>query len=392
MYRIGKEEIDAAARVIASKQLFRVGGELRECANFEKEWAEKIGTKNALLISGGGTAALTSAIAALGIGPGDEVLIPAYTWISTASAVLTCGAIPVICEIDDTVTIDPEDIKRKITPNTKAVIPVHMGGHPCEMDTICKIAKEHKIAIIEDACQDDGGMYKGKRVGTWGDIGCFSFNYYKIISSGEGGCIITDNDDLFQKICCYCDCGSFFWSDIEFKFPIFVAQQFRANEIQGAIMREQLKKMDDIIADLKSIRKTIIKELNNDLNFIPSKDEENDTGINVICSFEDEKTGRAFCEEVNKTGLIYANMGIDHGKHIFTNWTPLQTKTAGHIPAMNAFNFPQNKNLRADYRAEICPKTLEYLSKYVFMGIDPDMTEEHLDKLIKSLKNIAKNF
>ncbi len=386
MYRIGKEEIDAAAKVIYSKQLFRVGGELHECENFEKEWAEKLGVKYSLLITGGGTAALTSAIAACQIGPGDEVLIPGYTWIATASSVLTCGAIPVICEIDETLTIDPEDIKRKITPQTKAIIPVHMAGHPCEMDTICQIAKEHGLYVIEDCCQNDGGTYKGKRVGTWGDIGCFSFNYYKIISSGEGGCFATNNEELFQRAACYCDCGSFFWSDIEFKFPVFVAQQFRANEIQGAIMREQLKKLDSIIADLKRVRKTLITELSDCLKFIPSKSPDEDTGVNVVIEFPDEAAGRAFCEKI---GAI-AMMGIDHGKHIFTNWTPLQTKTAYHVPAMNPFNFPQNQGLRANYGAEVCPKTLELLKKYAFVAINPDWTEDELKDIIAKLRAAAK--
>lgn len=386
MYRIGKEEIEAVDRVIKSKQLFRVGSQLHECDNFEKEWAEKIGVKYALLISGGGTAALTSAIAACEIGPGDEVLVPGYTWISTASAVLTCGAIPVVCEINETVTIDPEDIKKKITPNTKAIIPVHMAGHPCEMDKICEIAKENNLYVIEDCCQDDGGIYKGKRVGTWGDIGCYSFNYFKIISSGEGGCFVTNNEELFQRGACYCDCGSFFWSDIEFKFPVFVAQQFRANEIQGAIMRQQLKKLDDIIADLKRIRKIIINELKDDLKFIPSNDEENDTGVNVVVEFNNEKEARNFCEKI--PGL--AGLGIDHGKHIYTNWTPLQNKNINHVKAMNPFYFPQNQGLRADYGPSVAPKTLEILKRYVFIPIDPDMNDKEINTLIEKLRDASK--
>lgn len=386
MYRIGKEEIEAVDRVIKTKQLFRVGSQLHECDNFEKEWAEKIGVKYALLISGGGTAALTSALAACGIGPGDEVLVPGYTWISTASAVLTCGAIPVVCEIDETISIDPEDIKRKITPNTKAVIPVHMAGHPCAMDKICEIAKENNLYVIEDCCQDDGGMYKGKRVGTWGDIGCFSFNYFKIISSGEGGCFVTNNEELFQKGACYCDCGSFFWSDIEFKFPVFVAQQFRANEIQGAIMREQLKKLDGIIADLKRIRKVLINELKDDLKFIPSNDEENDTGINVVVEFENEDKARKFCQKVPDL----AGLGIDHGKHVYTNWTPLQTKNVNHVKAMNPFYFPLNQGLRADYGPEVAPKTLELLRKYVFIPIDPDMKDAEVKDLVEKLRQATR--
>ena len=134
MYRIGQEEVDEVAKVILSKQLFRVGdprdGHLQEVERFEQEWAQKIGTQYALLMCGGGTAALVCGLAGLGIGPGDEVIVPAYTWMSTATAVLTVGAIPVLAEVDETMALDPEDFEKKISPHTKAVIPVHMLGRP----------------------------------------------------------------------------------------------------------------------------------------------------------------------------------------------------------------------------------------------------------------------
>ena len=125
-----------------------------------------------------GHAALASALVALGIGPGDQVIIPAYTYIATAIAVLEAGAIPVIAEIDESLTIDPEDIEKKITKYTKAIIPVHIKGFPSDMEKICEIAKKHGIAVVEDACQGDGASFKGKRLGTWGDAGAFSFNFF----------------------------------------------------------------------------------------------------------------------------------------------------------------------------------------------------------------------
>jgi len=383
MYRIGQEEVDAVARVIASKNLFRFGG--TECDAFEKEWAEKIGVKHALLNSGGGTAALTIALAACEIGPGDEVLVPAYTWIATASSVLTAGAIPVLCEIDETMTIDPEDIRKKITPQTKAIIPVHMAGKPCKMDVICEIAKAQNIRVIEDCCQDDGGTYKGKHVGTFGDMGCFSFNYFKIISSGEGGAVVTNDKDLFVKAAIYADCGTSFWSELEINTPIYVAQQFRADEIQGAIMREQLKKLDSILADLRRVRKTIMTKLSDVLDFIPSNDNEGDAGVNAVVRFKDEAAARAWCEKSGVGGL-----GIDHGKHVFSNWTPIKSKLVNHVPAMNPFNFELNKNLRANYDDSVAPKTLELLKRYVFIAVDPDITEENLNIMIEKMRAACK--
>ena len=192
MFRMGKEEVEAVGRVIATKELFRVNNACKEAEKFEEEWAQTIGTDFAILMSSG-TGALISALVGMGIGPGDEVIVPGYTFMASASAVLAVGAIPVLTEIDETMTIDVEDIKKKISKHTKAIIPVHICGYPCNMDAICEIAKEHNLYIIEDACQADGGRYKGKRLGSIGDVGAFSFNYYKLISAGEGGALVTNN-------------------------------------------------------------------------------------------------------------------------------------------------------------------------------------------------------
>ncbi len=198
MFRMGKEEIEAVKTVIKSTDLFRINNNAREVDHFEEEWAAKIGTKYALGLTSG-TAALITSLAALGIGPGDEVIVPGYTFMATASAVLSVGAIPVIVEVDETLTIDPCEIEKKITKFTKAIIPVHLNGFPCDMDRIMQLAKKYDLKIVEDACQADGGSYKGMRLGSIGDIGTFSFNYYKIISSGEGGALVTNDKLLYQR-------------------------------------------------------------------------------------------------------------------------------------------------------------------------------------------------
>ena len=209
MYRIGEEEIQAVARVINSKNLFRINNAGKEVETFEYEWAEKCGTKYALCVSGG-TGALACALAGLGIGPGDEVIVPGYTFMATASAVLMVGAIPVIAEIDETMTLDPEDFERKITPNVKAVIPVHIVGFPSNMDRIDEIAKKYGVKVLEDACQAVGGSYKGKRLGSLGDAGAFSFNYFKNISAGEGGGVVTNDRKVYERAMLYHDAGATF--------------------------------------------------------------------------------------------------------------------------------------------------------------------------------------
>ena len=185
MYRIGQEEINAVKKVIESGQLFKINdGPLQECMNFEQELREKTGAAYALYMTCG-KAALISALIGMGIGPGDEVIVPGYTYIATAMAVLAVGAIPVICECDETLTIDVADCEKKISPHTKAIIPVHIQSFPCDMGPLMALAKKHGIKILEDACQSNGGTYHGKRLGTIGDAGTFSFNFFKIISAGE---------------------------------------------------------------------------------------------------------------------------------------------------------------------------------------------------------------
>lgn len=392
MYRMGEEEIEEIARVIRSKRLSRVGdvgsGHLAEVERFEQEWAEKIGTKYALLMCGGGTAALVCALAGMGIGPGDEVIVPAYTWLATATAVLSVGGIPVLAEVDETLGLDPDDFERKIGPNVKAVIPVHMAGRPANLERIMAIARGHKIKVVEDACQMVGGSYKGRRVGSWGDAAAFSFNYYKIIGCGEGGAIVTDDRSVYETAFIYHDSGSAFRPKAsELEVPIFVAQQYRADEIMGAFMRIQLTRLDGILADLRRMRKQFEAELDGfeGLRVAPSNDPEGDCGVVLALQFDDENAARAFAGSAGVGGTV----GIDHGKHVFTNWEALVEKRIMHHPAMNPFGFAANAGLRMNYSAEACPRTLEILRKTVLVNINPDWSEPDVAGKIEACKRAA---
>jgi dTDP-4-amino-4,6-dideoxygalactose transaminase len=172
MYRAGQKEIDAIAKVIKSGRLirYREGG---ECNRFEKRYGEMLGAKHVCLTSSGSTA-LAAALAGLGIGPGDEVLVPACTYMATAIAVLAVGAIPVIVDVDDSITIDPKAIDEAVGPRTRAVIPVHMWGLACDMNAVMRVARKHKLFVVEDACQAVGGGYEGRMLGAIGHVGAFS--------------------------------------------------------------------------------------------------------------------------------------------------------------------------------------------------------------------------
>lgn len=393
MYRAGQEEVDEVAKVIFSKQWFRVGdekaGHLREVERFETEWAGEFGVPYALLMSGGGTAALMCALAGLGIGPGDEVIVPAYTWMATATSVLAVGAIPVLAEVDETLGLDPADFERKIGPHTRAVIPVHMCGRAANLEAILAIARKRGLKVIEDSCQMCGGSYKGRRTGTWGDVGAFSFNYFKIISSGgEGGCLVTSDRRIYERAFVYHDSGAAFRPKAgELQEPIYVAQQYRADEVMGAIARVQLQRLDGILADLRRVRNALASALTDAKNVAvaPSNDPAGDCGVMLTLMFRDETKARAFTATPGVGGFV----AIDHGKHVYTNWEPLRAKRISHHPDMNPFFFPKNKDLHADYSDTACPRTLEILRRTVYVAINPDWTDEQVASRIGTLKAAA---
>lgn len=390
MYRIGKEEMEAAARVIGSTDLFRINTAAREVDHFEEELAQKTGTQHALCVTSG-TAALICALAALEIGPGDEVIVPGYTFMATATAVLAVGAIPVIAEVDSSLTIDPADIEKKITPYTKAIIPVHLNGLPCDMDRIMEIAKKHDLRVLEDACQADGGSYKGKRLGSIGEMGAFSFNYYKIITAGEGGAVITNSKNLYQRALVYHDGGSEFRPFAQgLEFPIFLGSQFRSNEISGAMLREQLKKLDTILNDLRRVKKTVMEGIADRVPFIRSNDIEGDCGTHIGLLFDNDETARRFTANC-KSNEYNRLLPIDSNKHVFSNWTPILEKRFGHTPTMNPFLMPRNQGRHSYYAKDMCPDTLALLKRSVLISVNPDWSETQIERYIADIRQAAKS-
>ncbi len=379
MYRIGQAEVDELARVIASGQLFRVGdpasGHLQEVERFEREWAALIGVEHALLMAGGGTAALVCALAGMGIGPGDEVLVPAYTWMATATSVLTVGAIPVLVDIDASLGMDPIAMEAAIGPHTRAVIPVHMLGRPADLEPILGIARRYGLKVLEDSCQMDGGSYRGRRTGSWGDAGAFSFNFFKIISAGEGGCLVTNDRAIYESAFVFHDSGAAFRPAAgELSIPVFVAQQYRADELMGAVMRVQLQRLEGILSDLRRNQKRVIERLQDTrgVNIAPSNDPEGDCGVVVALQFDAPELASRFADTVRVPGYL----GINHGKHVYTNWEPLREHRIMHHPRMNPFLFEENRGLRMDYSDDVCARTLEILKRTFFVHVNPDWSEE----------------
>ncbi|MBQ9797559.1 MAG: aminotransferase class I/II-fold pyridoxal phosphate-dependent enzyme [Clostridia bacterium] len=384
MFRIGQKEIDAVAKAIQTKSLFKVNDRLKITETAEAEMREMFQTKHAMLMTSG-HAALTSALIGMGIGPGDEVIVPAYTYISSAMAVVAAGAIPIIAEVDETLTISPDDILKKLSKHTKAIIPVHIQGFPCNMDAIRKIAKEHALFVLEDACQADGGAYKGKRLGTLGDAGALSFNYFKIITAGEGGALLTDDKDIFERALIYHDSSAvaYFGDQLkDFSTDLFCGNEYRTNEISSAILRAQLTQLDDILQDLRKNKKYVMDALADVCSFIPSNDILGDCGTTIAFSFDSAEKADRF----SKANGIHGVVPINTDKHVYRNWTPILEKKGAFHPLMDPFKMEANRDIVPNYTKDMCPKTLDLLSKAVYVSVDPDWSVTEMDALIRNAK------
>ena len=377
MYRIGLPELVEVAKVLWSGQLSRQGEpgrrHLHEVDRFEAELAKKIGTRYALCLSGGGSAALVCGLVGLGIGPGDEVIVPAYTWIASAAAVLSVGAIPVIAEIDDTLSIDPDDVERKISPSTRAIIPVHMRGRPANLDRLMGVARAHDLKVLEDCCQSDGGSYRSKRLGSWGDAGAFSFNHWKLITCGEGGALVTDDRAIYERALVFHDNATAFRPAVveELSIAPFLGQQYRASEIMGAILRVQLGRLDGILLDLRRVLEGAERGLEGvrGVKVAPKNDRGGDCGVVLALQFADEERARAFSREAG------GYLPIDTERHVYSNWTPILEKRVMHHPDMNPFHHPKNQGLRTSYAKDMCPRSLEVLRRTVLIELSPEWSK-----------------
>ncbi len=252
VHHMGEEEIDAAVRVLRSRSPFRYYGlDLQgEVEGFESDFAAFLGVKHCLAVNSG-TGALHVALSALGVGPGQEVIVPAYMWVSVVAAVVNLGAIPVIADIDDTFCLDSASVEERITSRTAGVIVVHMSGAPADVERISSLTRSHGIFLLEDCAQCAGGSVQGRKVGTFGQISIFSFQMNKNMTSGEGGCVATDDEYLYNRAVACHDAG--YARDaagramLDQRDLCLWGRGYRMDEIRASILRVQLRKLPTII-------------------------------------------------------------------------------------------------------------------------------------------------
>ncbi|MGH9239397.1 MAG: DegT/DnrJ/EryC1/StrS family aminotransferase [Vicinamibacterales bacterium] len=364
MHLFGDEEIEAAVQVLSGRRLFRYDSE-GEAVAFERELAARIGVPQALLVSSG-TAALVCALAGLGIGPGDEVILPAYGYVADPLAVLAVGAVPVVCEIDDTLTIDVADLERKIGPRTAAIVPIHVNGFPCNMDAVIAIAARRGVHVVEDVCQAMGGCWRGRPLGAFGAAGVFSFNQYKILTAGEGGALVTADRATFERAFIEHD-GSCGHGGPRLREPLYAGLAFRATEITAAILRVQLRKLDRILAGLRRCRDEIVATMEEGAGGVsraPSHDRDGECGSIVAYRFPDADAAGEFCRLARAAG-VEAFRG-HRFLHSYPEWRFLFSRRGAHHPARNPI-------ADRSYDPSACPATARILSETALMACRLDL-------------------
>ncbi len=392
---IGEEEQEEILDVLSRKILHRYEfneerGGIYKVEKFEKAFAEYCDVKHALAVSSG-TAALRVALAAFGIVPGDEVITQGFTFVATWEAILDAGAFPVFAEIDDTLGIDPDDLPNKISPRTKAIMPVHMCGAQARSKEIVAVAEKHNIPIIEDAAQACGGKLNGKSLGSFGKMGTFSFDPVKTMTTGEGGMIITDDEDLFVKASEYHDHGHDHNPNVGrgLEGRSFFGFNYRMMELQGALGLAQLKKLDKVILPRQKENKGRIKEALSQINQITFRnilDPDGDTATFLIFFLPTAEKAKEFNRVMSEegAGAIY---WYDNLWHYYEEWEHL---LEGKTLFRHGYPYKEaSGETRCRYEGSALPKTAALLSRSLTIPININM-DEQIPKILNAIKKAAR--
>ena len=393
---IGKEEIKEIMDVLETGILMRYGFDKErkgvfKVREFEEAFARYCGAKYALGVTSGSTA-LKVALTAMDVGPGDEVIVPAFTFIATYEAVLEVGAIPIVADIDDTLNMDPDDIKKRITPYTKAVIPVHMCGAPAYIDKIMAVARKHKLLVLEDNAQASGGSYHGKKLGTFGDMGIFSFDYYKTVTTGEGGMVLSDNKDYYLRAEWYHDHGHDHNPNVSraLEGRTIMGFNYRMNEIQGALGLAQLRKLDTIIAEQKK-NKQAIKEVlrkGKGIKFRDIPDPDGDTATFLAFNLPDEGTAVKFQKALGSEGVDTVCFKKNLW-HYLPNWEHFLARATANSKKY-PFTDPSYKG-KVNYERSTIPRAEDILGRTLVMAMTVKMPEEKFLKIKGGIEKAAKS-
>jgi dTDP-4-amino-4,6-dideoxygalactose transaminase len=405
MELIGEEEKRELLEVIESGYLFRYGSPdnpafKAKVYQLEQEVANLMGVGHAVALNSG-TTALLVALGGLGIGPGDEVIVPGYTFIASISSIVYARAVPILAEVDHTLNLDPEDVRRKITPRTKAIMAVHMLGNPARLDELKAIADEHNLILIEDCAQAFGASYKGRRVGSIGQAGTYSFNIFKTISAGDGGMVVTADEASYRRFFAFHDQGhSPLRTGVEVGRRPFIGLDFRMTELTAAVLLAQLRKLEAILSQLRANKKRF-KEAIADLpglEFREITDPEGECATLLTVFLPTEEVARKVAAELG-TKVV-----AESGWHVYSNMEQIldkRTITAEGCPYTCPYY--TNKGGEAKYWKGMLPQTDALLARTINISIgvsDPGLGSafgvtlrdgfEEVDARVEEFRRVAK--
>lgn len=384
----GEEEKKHIQDVLESGVLMRYNFDALRNGNWKsKELEEAIQQKINIQythLTSSGTTALIVAIKALGIGAGDEIILPTFTFVASFEAILFCGAIPVFADVDETLTLSPESVKKSISSRTKAIMPVHMCGAMADLDPLMEIAKENNLFLIEDACQAIGGAYKDEFLGTIGHIGCFSFDFVKTVTCGEGGAILTNDKNLYEFCHQFSDHGhDHLGNDRGSERHPVTGLNFRISELHAAVGLGQWEKLDEIISKqkkIKSILKTTLMQ-NEEVKFRKIPDEKGDNGSFLSIFMEDETAARDLVSELKNYGIpcVY---WFDNHWHYVKKWDHFKNLKK------DTTLFKEYRELLPDYKNQDFSASDEILKKTVTLPISLKWTEEKTEEIGNTILQI----
>ncbi len=389
----GEEERKQVNDVLESGILMRYGfdgmrNDHWKAKEFEKAFAERMQSDHCQLVSSG-TSALTVALASAGIGAGDEVIMPTFTFVASFESILMLGAVPVLVDIDDTLTLDPESVKKAITPRTKCIMPVHMCGSMADLKALKDICDDNDLLLLEDACQAIGGTYDGKPLGSYGDLGCFSFDFVKTITCGEGGAVITNNNTYAKHADHYQDHGhDHVGNDRGAETHPFLGYNFRISELNAAVGLAQLNRLDHFLAIQKSNYLSIREALStvNGVTFrrVPDGGEENYSFVNFFLPTE-ELTVKAHqaLAEIGVDGCFY---WYTNNWHYINGWGHLKDQSSlGRLPKEVREQMQDLNNTDFSKSDAIMGRTISSLIK---IGWTEKEVRERAEKMKQALKSV----
>nr|WP_299385527.1 DegT/DnrJ/EryC1/StrS family aminotransferase [Allomuricauda sp.] len=336
----GEQEQKQVKDVLDSGVLMRYGFDgMRnghwKAKELEYALAERMQSKHVHLVSSG-TAALTVALASAGVGAGDEVILPTFTFVASFESVLALGAVPILVDVDDTLTLDPSAVAKAITPNTKVIMPVHMCGSMADLQKLQELCDQHGLLLLEDACQAIGGSYKDKPLGSIGDLGCFSFDYVKTITCGEGGAMITNNGTYYGNAHKYADHGhDHIGNDRGAEAHPFLGYNYRISELHAAVGLAQLARLDEFLG-IQKRHYTIIREALEDVpgiqfRTVPAGGEENYSFLNFFLPMEEQ--AREAHQKLGNEGVDGCFYWFDNNWHYYRKWEHFtHKKSLGKLP------------------------------------------------------------